>query len=115
MYAMAEALVPSISIAGFSTWAEHEATSAPSLVTKLRCPQPVAIARRGKCLFGPFHVASKGQQGMATSIRSLSRHYNECASSLTAVYHSIPRTLLRIIGRFLGIFLRNSTKNNWEL
>ncbi len=48
--AEAEASDTSTSVAGLSTSVEtsteHEATSALSLLTKLRCPQPAAIARK---------------------------------------------------------------------
>ncbi len=46
---------------------------------------------------------SEGQQGVGTSIRSLSPHHNECESSYDCISPDIPIIFLRIIGKFLGI------------
>ena len=51
---MAEGSVPSARDEGTSTVpTEDEATSAPSLLEKLRCPQPAAIARKRKVTVNP--------------------------------------------------------------
>ncbi len=49
--------------AGPSTMTEHEATAVPSLLSKLRCPQPAAIARKRKVALNPRGKRRSARRG----------------------------------------------------
>ncbi len=61
--------------AGPSTMTEHEATAVPSLLSKLRCPQPAAIARKRKVALNPPPRGKHRSAGRGNFVREFLRLY----------------------------------------